>query len=359
MSLLDLARWEWFKLRGRRVIWILLATLVVFSSLMVLLRFGDYQFQKDRAVTDEVLFVSGLPLPPEEVKVECQAFLDGARPTEFPPGFTADDIDVGLTTRECEKEIAEISARLDKQVTEFTLPATIPWTLRWTQLISIPILAFLTVLVLGSEYTWGTLRTVLMRGTGRWQLLSVKLGFVVVALAVTWLLILLTVIVTSVVVTPFASGVSHGNWTAGVFGDALGDTARAWFSGLSYVALAALLTIVFSRWVGGTMAATGLALGVFFLELFSMGRLIKLFDGVSGFSWFGTVAEYDLGWNTAAWMFGEGGEPVPGFALAGAIGVVDYPSDLHAFLVLLAYLAVFSVIAFTLFQKRDVTGPTG
>ena len=33
-----------------------------------------------------------------------------------------------------------------------------------------------------------------------------------------------------------------------------------------------------------------------------------------------TVAEYDLGWNTAAWMFGDGGRPIPGFALAGAIG---------------------------------------
>ena len=359
MSVVDLARWEWFKLAGRRVIWILPAVLIVFSSLMVLLRFGDYQFQKDRAVADEVLFNPGLPLPPEEVKVDCQAFLDGARPTEFPPGFTVDDIDVELTSRECSKEIAEISARLDRQVTEFTLPGTIPWTLRWTQLISVPILAFLTVLVLGSEYAWGTLRTVLMRGVGRWRLLSVKLGFVVAALAVTWLIVLVTVIATSAIVTAFAPDVSHGSWTAATFGDVLGDTARAWFSGLPYVALAALLAIVFSRWAGGTLAATGLALGVFFVELFSMGRLIKLFDGVSGFSWFATVAEYDLGWNTAAWMFGEGGDPVPGFALAGAIGVVDYPGDLHAFLVLLGYLVLFTVIAFALFRRRDVAGPTG
>jgi hypothetical protein len=160
-------------------------------------------------------------------------------------------------------------------------------------------------------------------------------------------------------VTPFAGDVSHGSWTAGVSGDVLGDTARAWFSGLPYVALAALLAIVFSRWAGGTLAATGLAVGIFFLELFSMGRLIKLFDGVSGFSWFGTVAEYDLGWNTAAWMFGRGGEPIPGFALAGAIGVVDYPSDIHAFLVLLGYLVIFGAIAFRLFKNRDVAGPTG
>ena len=359
MTLRDLARWEWFKLRGRRVIWLLLAGLVVFSSLVVLLRFGDYQFQKDRAIADEVLFNPGMPLPPEEVKVDCEAFLAGARPTEFPPGFTAADIDVELTGRECEKEVAEITARLARHVTEFTLPGSIPWAMRWTQLVSVPVLAFLTVLVLGSEYTWGTLRTMLMRGVGRGRVLAVKLGFVVAALAVTWVGVLAAIIATSAIVTAAASGVAHGSWTGAITAEVIGDTVAAWYAGLPYVALAALLAVLFSRWASGTMAATGFAIGVFFLELFTMGRLIKLFDGAAGFSWFARVAEYDLGWNTAAWMFGQGGEPIPGFALAGAIGTADYPQDLHAFLVLSGYLALFTVIAFAVFRRRDVAGPTG
>lgn len=359
MRLLDLARWEWFKLRGRRVIWVLLAVLVVFSSLMVLLRFGDYQFQKDRPIRDEVLFNPELPLPPEEVTVDCRAFLDGARPTEFPPGYTVDDIDVELTSRECQKEIAEITDRLERHVTEFTLPGTIPWAMRWTMLISVPVLAFVTVLVLGSEYAWGTLRTVLMRGAGRSRLLAVKLGLVVTGLAVTWIAVLLAIIATSAIVTPFAGDVGHGEWTAAIVGDVIGDTARAWYAGLPYAALAAALAIAFSRWSGGTLAATGLATGAFLIELFTMGRLIDLFEDTSGFSWFANLAEFDLGWNTAAWMFGEGGEPIPGFALAGAIGAVEYPGDLHAFLVLAAYLVGLTAIAFALFRSRDVTGPTG
>jgi ABC-2 type transport system permease protein len=359
MTALDLARWEWFKLRGRRVIWILLAGLVVFSSLVVLLRFGDYQFQKDRAIADEVLFNPGMPLPPEEVKVDCEAFLAGARPAEFPPGFTVDDIDVELTSRECEKEIAEITARLDRHITEFTLPGTIPWAMRWTQLVSVPVLAFLTVLVLGSEYTWGTLRTMLMRGPGRARVLAVKLLFVAAALAVTWVAVLGAIVATSAIVTAFASDVNHGSWAGGVFGEVVGDTLSAWYAGLPYVALAALLAVLFSRWASGTLAASGFAIGIFFLELFTMGRLISLFDGVSGMAWFGTVAEFDLGWNTAAWMFGQGGEPIRGFALAGAIGTADYPGDLHALLVLTAYLAIFTVLTFVLFRRRDVAGPTG
>ena len=359
MTVSSLARWEWFKLRGRKVIWILPVILVIFAALLVILRFGDYQFQKDRPIQDEILFNVGMPLPPEEVKVDCQAFLDGARPTEFPPGFTAADIDVDLTSRECSKEIAEITARLDKHVTEFTLPGAAPWAVRWAVLVSVPLIAFLTVLVLGSEYSWGTLRTMLMRGVSRTRILGVKMGFVVGAMAVTWLAALAVIVISSLIVTAAASDVSHGDWSAGAFGDVFGDTARAWFAGLSYMALAALLAIAFSRWASGILAATGVAIGIFFVELFSMGRLIKLFDGVSGFGWFGTVAEYDLGWNTAALMFGEGGEPISGFALAGAIGVVDYPSDLHAFLVLLGYLVVFTAAAFALFRRRDVAGPTG
>ncbi len=58
-------------------------------------------------------------------------------------------------------------------------------------------------------------------------------------------------------------------------------------------------------------------------------------------------------------MFGQGREPIPGFALAGAIGQVDYPSELHSFVALLIYTAVFGGLAFWLFQRRDVAGPTG
>lgn len=59
MSWLTLTRWEWFKVRGRRVTWALLAVLVFFSAVFVLIRFADYQFQKDREIVDELIFVPG------------------------------------------------------------------------------------------------------------------------------------------------------------------------------------------------------------------------------------------------------------------------------------------------------------
>ena len=71
MSWGNLLKSEWFKLRGRRVIWVLLALLVLFSSLIVVLRFADYEVRKDRTIRDEVLFLPGRPLPSEEVLIDC------------------------------------------------------------------------------------------------------------------------------------------------------------------------------------------------------------------------------------------------------------------------------------------------
>ena len=358
MSWGNLLKSEWFKLRGRRVIWVLLALLVLFSSLIVVLRFADYEVRKDRTIRDEVLFLPGRPLPSEEVLIDCEKYLvDGQLPptSEFPPPLTPEDADPLLTERECNKEVTEIKAAIVSLVDEFTLPGSIPKALRWTQLVSIPILAFLTVLIIGSEYGWGTLRTVLMKGAGRWKFLSVKLALLVMAMAVTWILVLGTIIATSAVVTAI-SDVGHGEWTSGVVGDVITDTGKAWFASLPYIALAALLSVLFSRLAGGTLAAAAAATAYFFIDVFSFGRLLKLFDNVS---WLATLAELDLGWNTAGWMFGEGGEPIPGFALAGAIGQVEYPSELHSFLVLLTYTALIGGLAFWLFQRRDVGGPTG
>ena len=360
MSWSNLFRWEWFKLRGRRIVWVLLGLLTVYSSLMVIIRYADYEFQKDRDVVDEIIFLPDAPvLGTLEVELNCTEFLAGVPITEVPDPYTLDDIDLPGTDRKCRQEVEGIQNRLVKLVDAFTMPGAVEKAIRWTGLISIPFLAFLTVLVVGSEYSWGTLRTALMKGPGRWRFLSVKLALVAVAMAVAWLLVAVAIVVSSLVVTALVSEVGHGDMDVGTSGLVLRDVGRVWFGGLPYIALAALLSILFSRFAGGTLAATGLSIGYFFFEILSIGRLIKLFDGVAAFRWFGSVVEYDLGWNTAAWLFGRGGEPIPGFALAGAIGTSDYPGDIHAFVVQLAFILLLGGLAFWLFQRRDVTGPSG
>ncbi len=359
MSFLGLLAWERFKLRGRRIVWLLLLVAVAFAAFMVLLRFGEYQFRKDASVRDELVFLPGSPKPDDEIDVDCQAFLDGEIPTDLPAPLTVDDIDVGLTTNECTLEIEGVRERLVFLVEDFTLPGATAPALRWTGMIAIPLVAFFTVLLVGSEYAWGTLRTNLSRGVGRRRLLAAKLALVAAAVAVMWLVVLAVVMLTSVVATAIVAGVGHGDWTGGAVGDLIADLLKVWFSGLPYVTLAALLSILFSRWASGTVAAAAVSVGYFFFNLFSMARVIQLFEGQAGFGWVADLARFDLGWNSAAWLFGKGGEPIRGFNLVGAIGRVAYPGDLWAFLVQAAYTALFAGIAFWLFTRRDVTGPSG
>ena len=355
-----LAKWEWFKLRRRRIVWVLLIGVTVFSSVMVVIRYADYEFQKDRDVVDEIIFLPSAPVIDNfEVELNCTEYLDGVPITDVPPPYTLEDIDHPGTDRKCRQEFGEIRTRLDKLIAGFIMPGSVEKALRWTGLISIPIAAFLTVLVIGSEYGWGTLRTALMKGPGRSRLLSVKLALVAAIMAVAWLAVLVAVILSSLATTALASGVDHGEMDAAAYGLIVRHLGRAWFAVLPYVALAALLSVLFSRWSSGTLAAAAVSIGYFFFELFSIGRLIKLFDGVAAFRWFGSVAEYDLGWNTAAWLFGRGGEPISGFALAGAIGTADYPGDIHAFLVQLVFIIIIGGLAFRLFKRRDVAGPSG
>lgn len=357
MTWWDVFRWEWFKLRGRRVLWVMLALLILFSSLIVLVRFGDYEFVKDRPVQDELVFFADRR-PEDDVKVDCEEFLAGARP-ELPPGFTLDDVDIGLTENECRLELQDFAGRLVKLEDDFTLPGAFTKGLRWTELLAIPVIAFFTVLVVGSEYGWGTLRTMLMKGPGRTRVLGAKLALVALIMAAVWILVALAIVATSLIVTATDAGVDHRAWTSGATGEVVRDVGRAWFSGLPYIALAALLSVLFSSFAGGTLAAVAVATGYFFFELFSIGRLIQLFDGVAGMRWFATAAEFDLGWNTAGWMFGRDGVPIPGFALAGAIGTAQYPGDVHAFLVQLFYVFLLGGLAFWLFRRKDVAGSSG
>ena len=76
--------------------------------------------------------------------------------------------------------------------------------------------------------------------------------------------------------------------------------------------------------------------------------LINLFD------WFQTVADYVLGRNITAWMLGIQREDISGRAV-GDIGIGEFPGDMHAFLVMSAYMVALGALVYWLFQRRDVS----
>ena len=67
------------------------------------------------------------------------------------------------------------------------------------------------------------------------------------------------------------------------------------------------------------------------------------------------MTNFLLGANTTAWMTETGVVTTE----RGLFSVNDPPGALHAFLVLLAYTLMLGVIAFWLFQRRDVAGARG
>ena len=56
----------------------------------------------------------------------------------------------------------------------FVLPASLSNGLGFIQNIAVFAVTILAVASMGVEYGWGTLRTALTRGTGRWQFLAAK-----------------------------------------------------------------------------------------------------------------------------------------------------------------------------------------
>ena len=127
--------------------------------------------------------------------------------------------------------------------------------------------------LIGSEYGWGALRTVLTKGTGRWPLLASKL------------LLLAGLSVGALVVATAALGVSsvialttlNTDWiAASADWSGLGiGFGKAVYGMLPYVALAVFAAVVTSS----TAAAIGISLSYWFAESILVGVLMQ-------FDWF-------------------------------------------------------------------------
>ena len=75
------------------------------------------------------------------------------------------------------------------------------------------------------------------------------------------------------------------------------------------------------------------------------------------FDWFNNVADFLLGPSVTAWMIETGVHTTtPQLTL---FPLKDPPSQLHAFLVVTAYMLIAGVAAFLLFQRKDIAGAKG
>jgi ABC-type transport system involved in multi-copper enzyme maturation permease subunit len=185
--------------------------------------------------------------------------------------------------------------------------------------------------IIGSEYGWGTVRTMLPRAAGRTRFLAAK------AVVVAGFVLLLTVVgfvaalASSALVTTLADLERDlGDRFVLEAAAAVGRTA---FALLPYAALAFMVTLL----TRSSAAGIGLGLGVFFLEG-TVGLLLAA-AGDAG----ERATEALISSNAEAVMNANRPEPV-----------ADIFSAWRGAAVLLAYTLLFVAIAFWRFRKRDV-----
>jgi ABC-2 type transport system permease protein len=275
----NLTRWEWYKLRRRWLPWIMLAILLVVSQAFI---WGSYFFDRSTQSSDAY--------------------------------------------------------------SNFSLPGSIPNALGLVHGIGIFLVVILTASILGTEYRWRTLRSILSRGTGRWQYLAGKAMLLTLLVGAALLIVTALAAVSSLIATALAGDAPPGSSSGARWIDVPIALGRGWFGLLPYVALAGFFTVLTTS----SAAGTAISLVYYYAESIIAAIFLNVFN------WFKTVADYLLGRNVTGWMTSGDDGMVVNIFLGGGFG--EFPGALHAFLVLTAYILALGGLALWLFRRRDITG---
>jgi ABC-2 type transport system permease protein len=277
--IMNLTRWEWYKLRRRWLPWIMLGVLLVVSQLFV---WVSYSVNRSEQSGDTYA--------------------------------------------------------------SFTLPGSIPNVLGLAHSIGVILVVILTASVLGTEYRWRTIRSILARGTGRWQYMAGKIVLLILLAGGALLIVMAVTAVSSLIAGALAGDAPAGSSDSARWIDVPIAFGKAWFSFLPYIALATFFTVL------TTSSAAGMAISLVYYYVESI--VVAIFLNL--FTWFESVASYLLGRNTTALMRSGDDMPVMNFVIGGGFGT--FPSALHAFLVLTIYILALGGLAIWLFRQRDLTG---
>ncbi|HEY8786999.1 MAG TPA: ABC transporter permease subunit [Candidatus Limnocylindria bacterium] len=188
----------------------------------------------------------------------------------------------------------------------------------------------------GTEFGWGTLRTLLAHGAGRGAFLGAK----VLSLALYAALFVFVGVVAAIVGSYVVAAIAGADASGLDLGAIANAAARAYYTFLPYMALA-LVIAVWSRSAGAGIAA---GLVVYFAEGLVAQLLVSLNRD------YATIVNYGLSRNVGALIRGAAGTttlPDP--------SAVALPDQGQAAIVLAVYTAVFVVLAYWRLRSRDVT----
>ena len=204
-----------------------------------------------------------------------------------------------------------------------------------------------TASALGSEYSWGTFRAVLAKGTGRWQFLAAIFALMA-AIGVAWLL----VVCIGMSISGLLVGIIEGEGsiaTSGKWSTMFVQMSKSALAFVPYIAVAMFFTVL------TTSANTATAITLIYRFIVE-GAIVPIviattdtFDGVAGFV---------LGRAVDAWLSHESDSGGQGGMLAFG-GADALTGNIHGLVVMAVYTVALFVVAVWLFQRRDIGGAKG
>ena len=339
---LRLTKWEWFKVRRLRMPWILLAIALLVSQLGIWVNYLAFN-------NDDVNMLMGGGFvsysvsweepTPGSLTITCSDFVND----QMPPGFDQlpedrraeflKEMDAWRTDGVCDGFADRQQLRRG-----FTLPNSI------TQSIAIissfrpiaigPILIMiLAASIVGSEYGYGTLRTVLAGGIGRWKFLFAKI-LLLIRMSSDALVIIGLVAVASSLAIALISTDEGGIADSGKWSDVVLIFLKTVYGLLPFIALGVFITVLTtSRGVG-----IALSVGYFIVESI-LATLLRLNDTLAD------VADYLLIQAFLSWT------TIP--------SELNSSETLGVFVAILGYAIILVAATAWVFKQRDIGGAIG
>jgi len=227
------------------------------------------------------------------------------------------------------------------------LPLALPFALSILSSLGTILAVILVASSVGTEYSWRTMRTMLICSESRLKLLGAKLVAAGILILIGMVIGLATGFLMSLITTAIGGySFDFSFMTGGYLWDQFLQFWRTFYVLMPYALLGFLLAVV------GRSAMPGIALGIgiFFLE-----SIITAFMSLAG-GWIARIPDYLLSANVRA-ITAQSNLPQGMSMGMGGNGLSDQLPELWlAFVILAGYSLFFIGLAFYLFRKRDVTG---
>ena len=353
-DVLRLTGWEWFKLRRRWMPWVLIVVAVLISQLGLwvgyaihhsegLREFFDFQSMSSTSLTTED--AEGNPI---SIEVSC-ADLEG----DIPPEIVAQierlsEPDQERFLQQVEEFRIDICGDnpLEGTRSSFVMPDSITGAISGAFGIGAILVMILAASATGAEYGWGTLRAVLTRGAGRWQVLSSKLLLILLMAAAGFLVVAVVAAAASLLAAVIPPDETGGLFDSGEWSEIASFFGKVVYGLAPYIALGTFLAIL----TQSSAVSMAMGLGYYVVELI-VAPILRLNDSLA------TIADYLLGQIVSTWV--ARGSVSVSVSVDGTAAERMPPEPLQAFFVILAYIIVLAAAAFWVFQRRDVAGAKG